>query len=383
MSARTRIVDYRCEHRRGLMALWERFFGAWSAQGLARRWRWQFDDNPWARERAPIVVVALFDDEVVGHIGGVPLPLRLDDARRIALCGSGMVLEDAHRMLAFQLAGRLLESRPVIGSGLRPEAMRLFQHAGAQVVPGSRRRFTYPLSRAGRLARRIRERVPPWFVPLVSPTMFAPAGRLQALARWVAPDRPAVRGLPRLPRHDDIRPLDRFDRSYDALWDAARARLRCGLDKDAAYMRWRYHACPTLTPLVRGLYSRGPGGERLDAVLVAVRRTELDWRMQPCVVHGEIAELVVRPDALERAERLLATVVHELAAAGADEVTATGMHADLVPMFAAVGFVTEENDEFALGLCVDAEDEPRLHGLSADAWYTSAADGDALYAPGL
>ncbi|HET6582599.1 MAG TPA: hypothetical protein VFG69_04110, partial [Nannocystaceae bacterium] len=242
------------------------------------------------------------------------------------------------------------------------------------------RRFTYAISRAGRLARRIRERVPPWFVPLVSPAMLSPAGKLPALARWVAPDRPAVQELPLLARTDDIRPVDRFDRSYDALWDAARSRVRCGLDKDAAYMRWRYHACPTVTPIVRGVYS---STGRLDGVLVAIRRTELDWRMRPCVTHGEIAELVVRPDALDHARRLLATAVHELAAAGADEITATGMHADLVPAFAAVGFVQEECDEFALGVCVDREDEPRLHGLADDVWSTTAADGDALYAPGL
>jgi hypothetical protein len=378
--ARTRVVDYHAEHRRGVLQLWRRFFGAWSAAGLARRWRWQFDDNPWAQERAPIVLVALHGDEVVGHLGGIPLPLRLDDARRVAICGSGMVLDDAHRLLAFQLAGRLLRSRPVVGSGLRPEAMRLFRKAGAQVVPGSRRRFTYPLSRAGRLARRIRERVPPWFMPLVSPAVLAPVGRLSALAHWVAPERPGVQALPQVAGKADIRPLARFDREYDALWDAARARVRCGLDKDATYMRWRYHACPTLAPIVRGLYSRRG---RLDAVVVAIRRTELDWRMQPCVVHGEIAELVVRPDAVEHAEQLLATVVHELAATGADEVTATGMHADVAPAFAAVGFVEEDSDEFALGVLVDDEDAPRMHGLSADAWYTTAADGDALYAPGL
>jgi len=377
--SRTEVVAYRAEHERGLQALWRRFFGSWSAEGLARRWRWQFDDNPWARERAPLVLVATHADEVVGHIGGIPLPIRLDDARRIALCGSGMVLEDAHRLLAFKLAGQLLRDRPVVGSGLRPEALRLFRHAGARVVPSSRCRFTYPISRAGQLARRIRERVPPWFVPLVRPAVLGPAGRLPALARWAAPHRPALQGLPRLPRGDGIRPLDAFDNRYDALWDAARSRFRCALDKDATYMRWRYLDCPTIEPMVRGSFT----GDRLDGVLVAMRRTELDWRLQPCVVHGEIAELVVRPHAIEHAERLLAAAVHELAAAGADEVTATGMHADLVPAFEAVGFVQETNDEFALGVCVDEADEPRLHGLAHDAWYTSAADGDALYAPGL
>jgi hypothetical protein len=375
----TVVVAFRAEHERGLFALWRRFFGDWSAERLALRWQWQYGANPWARERPPVIAVALHGGDVVGHIGGIPLPMRLDDARRIALGGSAMVLADEHRLLAFKLAATLFESRPVLGSGLCAEAMRLFRRFGAAVVPSSQRRFTYALSRAGALARRLRERVPSWCASMVSPSMLAPAGRVSMLARWAAPDRPRPRERPPIRTRADIRVLRRFGADYEALWDAARARYRCGLDKDATYMNWRYVDCPTLRPILRGLYR----GDRLDAVLVALRRTELDWRLQPCVVQGEIAELIVRPHAVADAEALLERAVDELAGAGADEVTATGMHADLVPAFTELGFVVEHNDEFALGLCVDDDDAARVHGMSPEAWYTSAADGDALYAPGL
>jgi hypothetical protein len=379
MTVKTAVVDYRPEHRTGLLALWRQFFGSWSAEQLLARWRWQFDDNPFARDRQPLVLIATHGDEVVGHISGFPLPLRLDDVRRIALCGSSLVVADAHRLIALKLVNALVKQKYVIGSGLRPEAMKLFRHFGTHVVPSSSRRFTFPLGRGGELARRVRARLPERFVSLARTEAFQRVGRLSALARWAAPDRPAPRSVPTRPTTADIRPLVHFGKDYDALWDIARTRFRCAIGKNAEYMNWRYLQCPTLHPWVYGLFR----GDRLDGVLVAFRRTELDWTLSPCVVHGEIAELIVRPDAGDDAVELLLVGLRALAVAGVDEVTATGMHPDLVDAFASVGFVREQGDEYALGVLVPPEDRERLHAGIDAAWYTSAADGDALYAPSL
>jgi hypothetical protein len=379
MTAKTAVVEYRPEHRRGLLALWRQFFGAWSAKQLLERWRWQFDDNPFARERKPLVLVATHGDEIVGHISGHPLPLRLEDVQRVALCGSSLVVADAHRLIALKLVGTLIKNQPILGSGLRPEAMKMFCHFGTHVVPSSRRRFTFPLGRGGELARRVRARLPERFVPLAHVAAFNRVGRLSPLARWAAPDRPPPRALPMRKPKADIRPLLRFGNDYDALWDVARTRFKCSLGKTAQYMNWRYFDCPTLNPWVYGLFR----GDRLDGVLVAFRRTELDWTLSPCVVHGEIAELLVRPDAVDDAAELLLVGLRALASAGADEVTATGMHPDVLAAFAEVGFVQEEGDEYALGVLVAKDDRDRLNAGVDAAWYTTAADGDALYAPSL
>jgi hypothetical protein len=216
-------------------------------------------------------------------------------------------------------------------------------------------------------------------VPLAHVAAFNRVGRLSPLARWAAPDRPPPRALPTRRPTADIRPLVRFGKDYDALWDVARTRFKCSLAKTAEYMNWRYLDCPTVHPWVYGLFR----GDRLDGVLVAFRRTELDWTLSPCVVHGEIAELLVRPDARDDAADLLLVGLRALANAGADEVTATGMHPHVLAAFDEVGFVREEGDEYALGVLVAKEDRDRLHAGVDAAWYTTAADGDALYAPSL
>lgn len=372
MSVTPVIVPYRPEHRAGLLALWTRFFGAWSAQRLERRWAWQYVENPYCAERRPVQLIAHVGDAVVGHMSGAPVPMRIDGRRTLALACSGLVVDDRHRWVGLRLTRALMHATPVLGRASGAALEQLLRSAGGSFIAASQQRFAFPRRRRARLALALRWRLPRAIGALATPAVVAPIAAL-----WWPRDRPAARPLPRPPPDArSIRPLESFGADYDELWTRVRGRWRHTLDKDSAYMNWRYVRCPTLHAVRLGLVSAGGS---LRAAAVGVRWAHQDRCHRACGSSAEIAEFIADDADDSGVEELLVRMMHDLDAHRVDEIGATGLHRSLHPLLQRVGFEREISDVFRIAIAVDSS-TPVIAG---DDWYSTAGDSDALYSSGL
>lgn len=374
MSQSPSIVPYAPEHREGLVRLWSRYFGAWSAERLLRRWSWQFEANPFVSERPPKILVALAGPRVVGHVSGTPLPLRVDGRRQVALCASGLVVEESERWLGFRLVRALLEEPPVLATGMSDEAATLFTKCGAAVVPGTTQQFVLPRSYAGDLTNRIRSRLP----RVLANAVRVPAVR--CASPWYVPDgAPRPRPLPRLQGAADVRPIDRFGPECDALWEHVRPRFAWSLEKSASYLQWRYVECPTARPVRLALFESGA----IAAVAVGVVWSGIDRHRRPSVRFGEVTEFLAREPESPGARFLLASLVHRLGRGGVDSVVSLPLSAGCRPLFEAMGFELRSRGGHPAAVRWSGPPEPNAGAPGTREGYWTGGDGDALWSSAL
>lgn len=367
MSEGVEVIRFGAEHRRGVLALWARYFGAWSAGRLEQRWAWQFEANPWASERGWAIHVGVQGDRVVGHIAGVPIPMRVDGRRTIVLAATGLVADESQRWLGFRLVRALLGDGPVLATAMSEAARKLLVTCGARPIGGSRGRLVLARRSSGALARSIRWRLPAALCPLVSGRVLGGLG----LGR--TRDRGA---LPRAEEGADVRPIGRFDGSADGLWERASAGTGWTVERDAAYLNWRYVDMPTQRAVRLGLYE---GGE-LSAVCVGVVRAKGDRTMRPCVRFGEVAEVVARDPGSAGVRGLVARVCGVLDRRGVDAITTSRMTGGAGSVLEGLGWKAEESDEFEGALCSAGAGAGAGTLGEGGGWMYGAGDGDSMWA---
>lgn len=375
------VIELRPEHGEGVLALYRRHFGEWSAARFAARLRWQYGvGNPFVRERLPFGKLVVRDGEVVGHMAGFPLPWRIEGERRVVLCGADMAVDEGFRLFTMQIVGTFAKRKPSFCNGIHPSLRKLFTHFGAKEVRASGERYVLRLRGGARLAIAARRRLPAALANLVTPRGVgaaldsAPARGLFALAGRRLPSRTRLRAESITA---DIRPIERFDASHDELWSRVRPRFRATLDKDSTYMNWRYVDCPTLrAPIRLGLHREG----RLVAVAVAGVHVLLDDRDSPCGADGEVLELIADEPAGAESAALLSRACRELERAGVDAIGATGCDPAMRQALERLGFERERHERFDCLVLFDPADEARAGVDSPEGWYLTAGDGDGLYA---
>ncbi len=365
------VTSFRPEHRSGLMTLWGKYFGEWSADRLEKRWSWQFQTNPFAAQREPRILIAEHDGAVVGHLAGIPVPLLMDGTKYTALATSGLVVHENHRWLAMRLMRSMLSDPPVLGRTEHPSTRKLFDSHLAATVAASRTRFVFPLRYSGWLCRSLRRRIPTALDAIVTPRTVSIIGSI-----WHPEHKPPVQRMPRLNGTiADVRILGDFGPDYEELWARASAHWRYSLDKNARYMNWRYRECPTLNAVTLGLYESG----RLRAVAVAIECSHRDRSRQPCGSTGELVELITDDPDHPGLKPLVIKTMAELNDRGVDTVEAGCLHPSLHPLLERIGFIRGTADVFQIGMTVNG-----TAASDADAdWYYTAGDSDALYSPGL
>ena len=377
---RPELTEFAPLHWESVLALYRRYFGGWSAKRFAARWHWQYETNPYCSERPSFIQVGLCGEEVVAHMGAFPIPLRLGETRCIAMCGADFVIDDRCRWIALQLFKNFVARAPVLGSGVHPAARRIFEQLGGRVLSLSHDRFIYRLGNGGAISRKIRSRLPSPVARLVSPRVIRKLVRSPAV-RLASADEPSrhmaeLMVLPPLSSAIDIRPIARFDESYDVLWRRASRKFTYSLDKTATYLNWRYVDCPTMKPLCLGLFDEQ--GE-LSGVVVAASYVHTDRHGHLCGTDGELLELITDMPPGESLEHLIIAAMRALNRAGVDEVGVTGLRVDYHAVLRKLGFVHQRNDRF--GVVLMLEPGHHIESLCSDeASYTTAGDGDALYA---
>lgn len=148
--------------------------------------------------------------------------------------------------------------------------------------------------------------------PLRSNFFLRRLGPLQSLASKV-PSLPLGKlSRPSLPRSHEVRPITRFDASFDSLWERFAQGIGAAVHRDARYLSWRLLAKPEMKYRVLGLYESGQ--------LIAFCAFDVQDKHGGRV--GYVLELLHEPGRTDDAQRLLQECISELAADGAEVVLA-------------------------------------------------------------
>mgnify|MGYP003564877950 FL=1 len=375
MTNEIEIGPYVANDHLSLLSLWKSFFNEFSARALEERWSWQFNSNPYVKERSPVILLARQANNVVGHISAIPLPVILNGDRTYSLFASGLVTDEEHRWCAMRLFSALSKTPPLAAYVMMKSVEKMFSHFGAEPIPLSFDRFTFRIRYDGEICRELRKRLRRPMTRLLTPRMAGYIYPIWNMRKKLERKKvPAIRPDPR------IRELKSFNREYDDLWKRVRHRFRCTVDKDATYMNWRYFLCPTLTPYCYGSYDND--GD-LAGVIVGFVRAERDWTGRKCVKYGEIGELIHIEPSSSQVESLILAAMNRLDRERVDAITATGLSVEYHGVLQQIGFDREVNNRFSMSVNLSGKKHSRPLVLERESWYYSAADGDTLYATAI
>lgn len=189
-----------------------------------------------------------------------------------------------------------------------------------------------------------------------------------ALAR--VPDLPLPR--PRPPAPDGRIEPAAWDGELDGLWERFAAGIGLAVQRDAAFLRWRFAGRPGEGYEARVLRRGG----RVEGLVVWAVREKHGGRI------GYLMELLHDPARPDDGRALLATAVRAMAEAGADAALAWSLdHAPNHAVYRRAGFLPmpERLRPIRLNFGVRALD-PALASLAGDlrSWYLSYADSDTV-----
>lgn len=359
--------DVGAEHWESLLELYGRCFGAPDAQRFEQRWCWQYEDNPWRSQREPMIQLLVQNRKVVAHLGAFPLPMRIDGSSEIVLCGADLMVDTGFGFVALQLMKCFVKEVPVIGSGLSPEARKLFATFGGGTVALSRDRWEYQIRRMTTLKRKLRRRFP----------AIANRTGVRMPTNGVPQSTPALPvGLSNTTDPVAIRRIQRFESDYDALWDNACEEIRFSIDKTSTYMNWRYIDSPAAAPCRLGLYS---ADEKLVGVIVGGIHQQWDQSARAIGIDGEILELILGNAAHTIAGELIRAAVNELGGLGAEIIGTSGLRTKYNSVLADLEFRQLPSDRYSLSALLDSAARKSDSLARRDDWYVSAGDGDVLY----
>ena len=292
------IVDkYRSEDRAEVDALSRRVFGEEWVQASARRWEWQYRQNP--NEPEPQIWIARDEGKIVGQYATMPVRLLVAGKEVDASWGMDvMVAPERQRQGLGEVLFRTWDNHTgaSLGLGLSTASHRLFQ------------KLKWP--EVGPV---------PCLVKMLSPKAFARPGWppfLNALAGLVARPYLAFTAA-RVPEDVEVRHITSFDARFTALWEHVAPKFRFGVRRDAAYLQWKYLALPHLRYEIVTIERDG----KLEGYAVYRHADEARSRVTALV------DFVAHPDDGKAFPALLGAVEHEARKAGSDKIRAFVMNA--------------------------------------------------------
>lgn len=288
-----RVEPFTDRHRDGLFALYERIFGAGKAERFQRRFDWQYVRNPYAREGQVTNWILTSDACVVGHLGVVPIDLKVGNARLHSSWICDYMVDAPHRFgpeLSTLRASASDSSELPMGYGMPDHVARSYVKLNwKRVAVGSV------------LVKVLRLRAVACMQ--VAPRSRGPAGRAGVIATRVA-------SLPRWCRHylglrrrqrpsgcfGDVAVRAAFDDSFDRLWEQVASAYPVAVERNCKYLDWRFRLGGR--DGARLIVLEGEATPRGFALIEKVR-----WRG---IVVGLISELIFSPEREDDAACLLA-----------------------------------------------------------------------------
>jgi predicted N-acetyltransferase YhbS len=220
------ITRYRPEDRRAVEALYRRVFGNDAAEASRLRWDWQYRRNPNNPGHETEIWIAREGTTIVGQYATMPVRLCVKGREVQGSWGMDvMVAPERQRQGLGEVLFRTWDRNvgASLGLGLSDSSYRLFQKLNWPDV-GPVPCLVKPLTR--RALRR-----PNWPVPvnrLVS-ALTLPIVKIVARTR---------------PLRAEVRLIQRFDDSFNVLWDELAPKLDFAVRRDAAYLNWKFVSAP-------------------------------------------------------------------------------------------------------------------------------------------
>lgn len=220
------ITRYKPEDKRAVDALYRRVFGNDAAEASRLRWDWQYRRNPNNPGQEPEIWIAREGTAIVGQYATMPVRLRVKGQEVQGSWGMDvMVAPERQRQGLGEVLFRTWDRNvgASLGLGLSDSSYRLFQKLKWPDV-GPVPCLVKPLTR--RALRR-----PNWPVPinrLVS-ALTLPIVKIVARTR---------------PLRAEVRLIQRFDESFNALWDELAPKFDFAVRRDAAYLNWKFVTAP-------------------------------------------------------------------------------------------------------------------------------------------
>jgi len=220
------ITRYTPDDRRAVEALYRRVFGHDAAEASRLRWDWQYRRNPNNPGQEPEIWIAREGTAIVGQYATMPVRLRVKGQEVQGSWGMDvMVAPERQRQGLGEVLFRTWDRNvgASLGLGLSDSSYRLFQKLNWPDV-GPVACLVKPLTR--RALRR-----PNWPQPinrLVS-ALTLPIVKIVARTR---------------PLRAEVRLIQRFDDSFNALWDELAPKFDFAVRRDAAYLNWKFVSAP-------------------------------------------------------------------------------------------------------------------------------------------
>lgn len=331
-----------------LFRLYEGVFGLKLTEGSKRRWRWQYLGNPQTSPEGPEIWVAREGDTVLGQYASMPVRLWWGSREVRSSWGMDVFLKPEARgkgigALLFTAWSDHVEV--ALGLGLTPSSYGLFKklrYTDVGPVPF----FQKVLDPRAVLRRR------------VGPALSTAGAPFLALGL-----RFAQRAKRASKDSVELRPITSFSSEYDTLWERARTSYSVCVRRDAAYLHWKYVACPTQTyELLEA---------RRDGVLsgFAVSRTaehegmKLGWILD---VFADTADHATK-------DRLIEHILEGFEARGVARAQAFSMNAALADDLRGRGF---RRGNSAMQFCVRSRIENGDVFDRTGGWHVTFGDSD-------
>jgi len=278
------IVRRRPEHDAELFALYAEVFGGGNLERSRRRYDWQYFENPSTKEDGPVIWMAREGDTLLGQMATMPFPMWWGDREVRASAGMDYFVRKSAqgKGIGIALSNRWADEVDVaLALGLTPSSYPLFRKIFTDVGPV------------------------PSLVKILDPTAVARRKWGKAIGTLAGPllgvGLTLLSPSPAAARDVDVRSVQALEDEHDDLWTRARGSFTTCVRRDAAYLRWKYLACPFRE--YRMLEARTAGA--LSGYVVLREEGEESFR------RGVIADLFCDTNDLATQDALLAAAVSE------------------------------------------------------------------------
>lgn len=311
------VVRHQAGDQEDIFRFYAETFGQDLTEGNRRRWRWQYAENPQREADGPSIWVAREGSALLGQYASMPVALRWGGREVRSSWGMDVFLRPEARGKG--VGARLFTAwsdhvEVALGLGLTPSSYGLFKklrYHDVGPVP-----FFQKVTDARAVARRR--------LGTVAGTLAAPV----LAAGWALrhPDRPRGTDVA-------VERVASFGPEFDGLWERAGGSYAMSVRRDAAYLNWKYVACPHRA---YDLWAARAGGVLRG---LAVSRHE-DYRGLRL---GWIVDLFAHADDADARDALLTAVLDSFRAAGVARAQAFALSAGLGDALHRRGFRRAES----------------------------------------
>lgn len=253
MSGKIESRQFTLNHRDALLAFLGEVYAADPRRSDREFWEWHYLKNPYSDTNDLPIWIALDGERIVGHLAAIETEVKIGDEVHPTIWILDLIIDENYRRRG--IAKRLVEFAEEF------RLIRLGINTHEQHSPELLEARNWKIVAS----------IPRYTRVLFPGNAFLSGSGPQSILRNAANSlysfrRRTVAGPPA--KSGEIRRIERFDGSADALWDRASRSKECIAVRRAEFLNWQYFEQPNKRFEVLGLYS---GDELLGYVVLYLR----------------------------------------------------------------------------------------------------------------